>query len=57
VSAVENNETARRELCKAIALWRVAPSFGSGFDVADFIVAIRREGPNRAGSHLARRAA
>jgi hypothetical protein len=49
VTAVENNETARRELWKAIAMGRVALAFGSGFDMADFTAAIRREGPNRAG--------
>jgi hypothetical protein len=42
VTAVENKETARRELCKEIALWRVALAFGFVFDVADFMAAIRR---------------
>jgi hypothetical protein len=42
VTAVENKETARRELCKEIGLWRVALAFGFVFDVADFIAAIRR---------------
>ena len=37
VTAVENKETARHELCKAIALWRVALAFGFVFDVDDFI--------------------
>ena len=41
VTAVENKETARAELCKEIALWRVALAFGFVFDVDDFIGAIR----------------
>lgn len=40
VTAVENRETARDELCKEIALWRVALAFGFVFDVADFIGAL-----------------
>jgi hypothetical protein len=40
VTAVENRETAREELCKQIALWRVALAFGFVFDVDDFIVAL-----------------
>lgn len=40
VTAVENRETARAELCKEIALWRVALAFGFVFDVADFLTAI-----------------
>ncbi|MBC8218746.1 MAG: hypothetical protein H8E73_09800, partial [Planctomycetes bacterium] len=40
-TAVENRETARNELCKEIALWRVALAFGFVFDVDDFINAIR----------------
>jgi len=40
VTAVENKETARRELCKEIALWRVALAFGFVFDVDDFIAAL-----------------
>ncbi|MBU0714387.1 MAG: hypothetical protein KJ964_03390 [Verrucomicrobia bacterium] len=43
VTAVENKETARKELCKEIALWRVALSFGFVFDVDDFIRALRGE--------------
>jgi len=39
-TAVENRETARNELCKEIALWRVALAFGFGFDVDDFVNAI-----------------
>jgi hypothetical protein len=40
VTAVENKETARRELCKEIALWRVALAFGFVFDLDDFVAAI-----------------
>ena len=35
-TAVENKETARLELNKEAALWRVALAFGFVFDVADF---------------------
>lgn len=38
--AVENKETARRELAKEIGLWRVAISFGFVFDLADFVAAL-----------------
>jgi hypothetical protein len=41
VTAVENRETARRELCKEIGLWRVALAFGFVFDVDDFATAVR----------------
>jgi hypothetical protein len=40
VTAVENKETARRELCKQIALWRIALAFGFLFDVDDVIRAL-----------------
>ena len=40
VTAVENKETARRELCKQIGLWRVALAFGYVFDVDDFVAAL-----------------
>ena len=40
-TAVENKETARNELCKEIALWRVALAYGFVFDVDDFINAIK----------------
>jgi len=40
VTAVENKETARKELCKELALWRVALAFGFVFDVDDFIAAL-----------------
>jgi len=43
VTAVENKETARRELCKEIALWRVALAFGFVFDVEEFMKALRDE--------------
>ncbi len=45
VTAVENRETARRELCKEIALWRVALAFGFVFDVNDLVEAL--EGSQR----------
>jgi hypothetical protein len=41
-TAVENRDTARDELCKQIALWRVALAFGFVFDVDDFISALRK---------------
>ncbi|MBI2193210.1 MAG: hypothetical protein HYU36_14615 [Planctomycetes bacterium] len=37
VTAVESKETAREELCKEVALWRVAVAFGFVFDLDDFI--------------------
>jgi hypothetical protein len=37
VTAVENKETARRQLNKELALWRVALAFGFVFDVDNFI--------------------
>ncbi len=39
-TAVENKETARRELCNEIALWRVALAFGFVFDLEDFVRAL-----------------
>ena len=42
VTAVENRETARQELCKEVALWRVALAFGFVFDVDSFIEVIKR---------------
>jgi len=41
-TAVENKESARTELCKEIALWRVALAFGFVFDVNDFSNALRK---------------
>jgi hypothetical protein len=40
VTAVENRETAREQLCKEIGLWRVALAFGFVFDVDPFVNAI-----------------
>lgn len=37
VTAVENKETARRELCKEVELWRVALVYGFVFGVEEFI--------------------
>jgi hypothetical protein len=42
VTAVENKETARHELNKQSALWRVAMAYGYVFDSDDFIAALRR---------------
>jgi len=42
VTAVENKQSARRELCKELALWRVALAFGFVYDVDDFIAAVGR---------------
>jgi hypothetical protein len=42
VTAVENKETARRELCKELALWRVALAFGFVFNLEDFLDALHR---------------
>jgi len=41
VTAVENRETARQELCKEIGLWRVALAFGFVFDADDFVQALQ----------------
>ncbi len=41
VTAVENRETARHELCKQIALWRVALAFGFVFDVDQFLICLQ----------------
>lgn len=40
-TAVENRETARQELCKEIALWRVALAFGFVFDLDDLLTALQ----------------
>jgi hypothetical protein len=40
VTAVENKETARDEICKEIALWRVALAFGFVFDLDDFLAGL-----------------
>lgn len=44
VTAVENRETARLELCKEIALWRVALAYGFVFDVSAFVAALAPAG-------------
>ncbi len=44
VTAIENKETAREELCKQIGLWRVALSYGFVFDSKDLIEAIAKGG-------------
>lgn len=41
VTAVENKETARREWCKELGLWRVALAFGFVFDVDALVGALR----------------
>ena len=38
--AVENKQSAREQLCKEFALWRVALAFGFVFDVDDFVASI-----------------
>ena len=40
VTAVENKESARRELSKENSLWRVSVGFGFVFDLEDFIASI-----------------
>jgi len=42
VTAVENKETARDQLCKEVGLWRVAVGFGFVYDVDDFVAALSR---------------
>ena len=37
VTAVENRETAREEICKNLGLWRVSLAFGFVFDVEDVL--------------------
>jgi len=39
-TAVENKETARDELCKQIALWRVSLAFGFVFDLDDLLAVL-----------------
>jgi hypothetical protein len=43
VTAVENKETARNELCKQLALWRVTLQFGFVFGLNPFLAAIGRK--------------
>ena len=44
VTAVENRETARKELNKELGLWRVSIAFGMVYDVADFVRAVSQAG-------------
>lgn len=46
VTAVENRESARLELQKEFALWRVALAFGFVFDLDDFLAALPRKQPS-----------
>jgi len=41
-TAVENKETARKETCKSVALWRVALAFGFVFDMDDVMGALKK---------------
>ena len=43
VTAVENRETARHELCKEIGLWRVALEFGFVYELNDIVNAIKEQ--------------
>ena len=45
VTAVENKESARAELCKQLALWRVSVGFGFVFDADEFVRAISGDAP------------
>ena len=38
--AVENKDSARRQWCKELALWRVALAYGFVFDTDDFVAAL-----------------
>jgi hypothetical protein len=40
-TAVENGATARFELCKEVALWRISLAFGFVFEADDFIAAVK----------------
>ncbi len=44
VTAVENKETARKQICKETALWRVGLAFGFVFSVDDFVEALEGAG-------------
>lgn len=48
VTAVENRETARQQLCKEIGLWRVALAYGFVFDVSPFVQALDTAAAGRA---------
>lgn len=43
VTAVENRETARNELCKDLGLWRVALDFGMVYDLDDLLNALKEQ--------------
>ncbi len=43
VTAIENKETARRELCKEVALWRIGLAFGFVFSSGDIINALSKK--------------
>jgi hypothetical protein len=42
-TAVENKESARKQVCKEVGLWRVALSFGFVFDVDYFVHALNTQ--------------
>ena len=42
VTAMENKETARHELCKEIALWRIAIAFGFVYHLNDLLKGLAR---------------
>ena len=48
-TAVENKESARHELCKALALWRIAIAFGYVYDLEDFLRGISPAAGPRGG--------
>ncbi|MFH1903919.1 MAG: hypothetical protein ABIK53_00100 [bacterium] len=43
VTAVENDWTAREELCKKLALWKIAMSYGYVINLEDFLKALEGE--------------
>lgn len=47
VTAVENKETARQQLNKEAALWRVGLAFGFVYEADEFIAALRSRGEQR----------
>lgn len=47
VTAVENKETAAKQLNKEEALWRVALAFGFVYDVDDLVAALSADGASR----------
>lgn len=47
VTAVENKETARNQICKETALWRVALAFGFVFELDEFVSGIKDMGVDR----------